>query len=218
MFAITYFGYAAVLVNFEKHILFDPGIINKVPLIDPEKVKASYVLVSHTPIEHFGNAVALANDKGSVLVGNNAVYDQARKEGIYGYAVVELDTKQPLEISANIQVTGYHLSRSGFLAPKNTAFFVKSEQGSVLHLGHAKEIGPLANSKPDLLCVPVADKKQGTFSPTSAVEATLAIHPRCALPISGTTSQSTEFIEELSQQTTEILPVSLTTGQSFTIV
>lgn len=218
MFTITYFGYAAVLVNFEKHIIFDPGIVEKVPLIDPDSVQVSYVLVSHTPIEHFGNAVTFANDKGSILVGNKSVYDYARKEGVYGYAVVALDTSKPLKIGANIQITGYDLPRSGFLAPKNTAFLVTSKQGSVLHLGHAKEIGPLADTKPDILCISVAGKKQGTFSLESAVEATIAIHPRYALPLSGTPIQNTEFFNKIKQETTEIIPIAIDTGQSFTLV
>ncbi len=218
MFSFTYYGYAAILLHLEKHILFDPGIIENVPLIDVEKINASYVLVTHTPIEHFGNAVTLANDKGSVLIGNNAVCDQARKDGIYGYAILELDTNQSIEVGANIQITGYDLPRSGFLAPKNTAFFVRSVQGSVLHLGHPKEVGPVAEIRPDLLCVPVAGKKRGTFSPEAAVEATMAIHPRYALPISGTPSQTNQFSEQLGNKEIDIIPVTLSVGQSYTLV
>jgi len=218
MFSFTYFGYAAILVNFEKHILFDPGIIDGVPLVDIEKVKASYVLVSQTPNEHFGNAVTFANDKGSILVGNNAVCDQARRNGIRGYAVVELDTHKPLEIGANIQIIGYNLSRGGFLAPKNTAFFVKSNQGSVLHLGHANEVGPLVDARPDLLCIAIAGKKRGTFLPEIAIDATLAIHPRYAFPISGSKTQTNQFLNHLNDIETDIIPVPLTINQSFTLV
>ena len=218
MFSFTYFGYAAVLVNFEKHLLFDPGIINHKPLVDPKTVQASYILVTHTPVEHLGNAVTIANDAGSVLVGNNDVCAQAHREGIYGYAVVELKPEQPLEIGANTQIHGFNLSRGGFLAPKNTGFLVESDQGSVLHLGHAKEISSLSNTRPDLLCVPVAGKKAGTLSPEAAVEATIAIHPRYALPISGTQDQTTHFLDKLKDDETDIVPVSLAAGHSFTLV
>jgi L-ascorbate metabolism protein UlaG (beta-lactamase superfamily) len=218
MFSFTYFGHAAVLVNFEKHLLFDPGIINREPLVDPKAIQASYILVTHTPTEHMGNAVTIANDIGGVLVGNNDVCDYARREGIYGYAVVELKPEQPLDIGANIQIHGFNLSRAGFLAPKNTAFLIETNQGSVLHLGHAKEVGVLANSHPDLLCVPVAGKKAGTFSPEAAVEAALSIHPRYAFPISGTNDQVTQFLDMLKGKETDIVPLSLAAGQSYTLV
>ena len=218
MFSFIYYGHAAVLVNFEKHLLFDPGIINRTPLVDPKTVQTSYILVTHTPVEHFGNAVTFANDAGSVLVGNNEVCEYARKEGIYGYAVLELKPDQPLDIGANIQIRGYNLSRGGFLAPKNTAFLVETDQGSVLHLGHAKEVGVLANTHPDLLCVPIAGKKAGTFSPETAVEATLSIHPRYVFPISGTPEQTTQFLQRLKGTETDVIPVSLKANRSFTLV
>lgn len=218
MFSITYFGYAALLVQFEKHLLFDPGIIDKIPLVGLDQVKASYVLVSHEPIEHFGNAVEFANLKGSILVGNSSVREYARKLGIYGYAFAEISTHLPFDIGAGIQITGYDLPRGGFLAPQNTAFLVESKQGSVLHLGHPKTIGPFEDKKPDLLCVPVAGKKQGTFSPEEAVNATMTIHPRYALPISGSEAQTQQFLVSLKKQETDVIPISLALSQSFTLV
>jgi L-ascorbate metabolism protein UlaG (beta-lactamase superfamily) len=218
MFSFTYFGHAAVLVNFEKHILFDPGIIENIPLVDIDTVKASYILVSHTPIEHFGNAVAIANKKGGILVGNSAVCDQARQEGIYGYDLVEINPHQPLEIGANIQIIAYNLPRGGFFAPKNTAFLVKSDQGSVLHLGHTKELGPVASTRPDLLCIPVAGKNRGTFSWETAIDATIAIHPRYALPVSGTPTQTAHFLDQLGKEGSEIVPISIVAGKTFTLV
>ncbi len=205
-------------MNFEKHILIDPGIIDQTPLIDIDEVKAAYVLVTHTSVEHFGNAVSIANFKGSVLVGNDAVATQARKEGIYSYALVEIKPQQPLDIGANILITAYSLSRGGFLAPKNSAFLIESEQGTVLHLGHAKEIGVLQETMPDLLCIAIAGKKGGTFSPEAAIDATLAIQPRYVLPVSGSHAETTLFLQQLKTKTTEILPISITAGHSFTLV
>jgi L-ascorbate metabolism protein UlaG (beta-lactamase superfamily) len=218
VFSFTYFGQAAVLVNFEKHILIDPGIINKIALIDIDEVKAAYVLVTHTPIEHFGNAVTIANNKGSVLVGNNSVATQARNEGIYSYALIEIEPQTPLNIGANINITAYPLARGGFLAPKNSAFLIKSNQGTILHLGHAKEIGTLQGTKPDLLCIAIAGKKGGTFSPEAAIDAALAIQPRYVLPMSGSQAETMLFLEQMKTTTTEILPISITAGTSFTLV
>lgn len=176
------------------------------------------MLVTHTPIEHFGNAVKIANIKGSILVGNDAVATQARKEGIYSYALIEIEPHQPLDIGANIVITAFPLSRGGFLAPKNSAFLIRSDQGSVLHLGHAKDVGTLHGANPDLLCIAIAGKKSGTFSPEAAINATIAIQPRYVLPISGSEAETTLFVEQLKTETTEILPVSIIAGESFTLV
>jgi len=218
MFSFTYFGYAAILVQFEKHLLFDPGIIGTTPLVAVNKVKTSYVIVTHEPDEHFGNAVEFANQKGSILIGNSSVYDRARKAGIYGYAFTEITMDSPLDIGANILIIGYNAPRGGFLAPQNTAYLVRSKQGSVLHMGHPKGLGGLEGLKPDLLCVPVAGKKHGTLSPEEAVKATSAINPRYAFPISGSGTQIHQFLALLAEQNSSVIPVSLTPGQSFTLV
>jgi L-ascorbate metabolism protein UlaG (beta-lactamase superfamily) len=218
MFLITYFGYAAILIQFEKHILFDPGIIDSHPLVGVDQIKASYILVTHEPIEHFGNAVEFANQKGSILVGNNAVCEHARKAGIYGYAFTEIGIEQPMDIGANVRITGYNAPRGGFLAPKNTAFLVESEQGSVLHLGHPKTVRGLEEKKPDLLCIPVAGKSRGTLSPKKAVKATMSIHPRYAIPISGSETQTQEFLALLKRQESDVIPISLAPNQSFNLV
>ncbi|MFX1319281.1 MAG: MBL fold metallo-hydrolase [Promethearchaeota archaeon] len=218
MFSFTYYGYAAILVQFEKHILFDPGIIDKTPLVAVNQVKTSYIIVTHEPDEHFGNAVEFANQKGSILIGNSDVRDRARKAGIYGYAFTEITMDSPLDIGADIQITAYNAPRGGFLAPQNTAYLVTSKQGSVLHMGHPKEVGILEGLKPDLLCLPIAGKKHGTLSPEEAVKATSAIHPRYAFPISGSGTQTHQFMALLVEQNPNVTPVSLAPGQSFTLV
>lgn len=218
MFTFTFFGYAAVFVHFEKRILFDPGILQGKPLVEIVEVQPSYVLVTHTSLEHFGNAVPIADEKGGIIIGNNDVCDFARKEGAYGYGVAKLEYQTPMDIGASIRITGFKLRRGGFLAPENTAFFVESKQGSVLHLGHAKEFELVAGLKPDLLCVPVAGKKKGTFSPENAIDVSLKIQPRYALPISGDETQTRTFLSMLKERSSTITPVSLKIKQTFTLV
>ncbi len=214
MFSVTYFGYAAVLVQLEKHILFDPGIIDGIPLVNFDNIHPSYVLITHTREEHFGNAVRFANNKGSVIVGNSEVCDFARNVGAYSYAITPIEEMKSVEIGANIRITGYNLRRGGFLAPQNTAFLVESDQGTILHLGHAKKVDTLANLQPDLLCVPIAGKKKGTLSPEEAANVTLAIHSRYVLPISGNEFQKDEFIKLLNVKQSNVHLVSLTAGET----
>lgn len=218
MFSIRYFGYAAVLVLLEKHILFDPGIIKGEPLVNSRNIQPSYILVSQASIEHLGNAGAFPTKQGSILLVSKQVHDVLRKQGVHGYSIDQIADNQLIEIGANISITGYDIPRGGFLAYQNFAFFVRSDQGSVLHLGHAKETGSLAGSKPDLLCISVAGKKKGTFNPDDAVTATLEIQPRYALPISGSEQQTHQYISLLKEKEVNIIPISISVGESFTIV
>jgi L-ascorbate metabolism protein UlaG (beta-lactamase superfamily) len=218
LFSISYFGYAAVLVLLEKHILFDPGIIRGAPLVNNRNIQTSYILVSQASIEHLGNANAFPTKQGSIILASKQVFDALIKQGVLGYSVEQIADQQIIELGANISVIGYNLPRGGFLAPQNFAFFVKSDQGSVLHLGHAKEIGTLSGTKPDLLCISVAGKKKGTFDPESAIVATLNIQPRYVLPICGSEQQTHQYISLLKEKESGVIPISISAGESFTLV
>lgn len=218
MFTLTYFGYAAVLVSFEKHLLFNPGIVEGQVLVELDQVRPSYVLVSSQAEEHLGNALLFSRKKGSIIVSNNQVINILRKEGTPSYYLETLASGKELDLGKNIKIQGFKLRRGGFLAPHNVAILVESDQGSVLHLGHANEIRSLARSKPDLLCIPISGKKKGSFNTEEAVMATLAIKPRFVLPISGNTDQIKSYHSLLKTKESTIIPISISVGETFTLV
>ncbi len=218
VFTLTYFGHSAVLVSFEKHLLFNPGIVEGQVLVELDQVRASYVLVSSKAEEHLGNALLFSRKKGSVIVSNSQVINILRKEGTPSYYLETLENDKELDIGKNIKIRGFKLRRGGFLAPYNIAILVESEQGSVLHLGHANEIGSLADSKPDLLCIPVSGKKKGSFDIEEAVNATLAIKPHFVLPISGTNEQINSYLSLMKTQESTIIPISISPGEIFTLI
>ncbi len=218
MFTLTYFGYAAVLVSFEKHLLFNPGIVEGQVLVELNQVHPSYVLVSSQAEEHLGNALLFARKKGSVIVSNSQVINILRKEGTPSYYIETLASDKEMDVGKNIKIRGFKLRRGGFLAPHNLAILVESDQGSALHLGHANEIGSLADSKPDLLCIPIAGKTKGSFDSEEAVIATLAIKPRFVLPISGTAEQTKRYLSLLKTKESTIIPITISAGETFTLV
>ncbi|MDO8123076.1 MAG: MBL fold metallo-hydrolase [Candidatus Hermodarchaeota archaeon] len=218
MFTLTYFGYAAVLVSFEKHLLFNPGIVEAQVLVELNQVQPSYVLVSSQSDEHLGNALLFSRKKGSVIVSNSQVINILRKDGTPSYYLETLTNGKELDVGKNIKIRGFKLRRGGFLAPHNLALLVESDQGSVLHLGHTNEIGSLADSKPDLLCIPIAGKKKGSFDSEGAVIATLAIKPRFVLPLSGTADQTKSYLSLMKTKESTIIPISISVGETFTLV
>jgi L-ascorbate metabolism protein UlaG (beta-lactamase superfamily) len=218
VFTLTYFGYAAVLVSFEKHLLFNPGIVEAQVLVELNQVQPSYVLVSSQSDEHLGNALLFSRKKGSVIVSNSQVINILRKDGTPSYYLETLTNGKELDVGKNIKIRGFKLRRGGFLAPHNLALLVESDQGSVLHLGHTNEIGSLADSKPDLLCIPIAGKKKGSFDSEGAVIATLAIKPRFVLPLSGTADQTKSYLSLMKTKESTIIPISISVGETFTLV
>ncbi|MFX1562205.1 MAG: MBL fold metallo-hydrolase [Promethearchaeota archaeon] len=217
MFSVTYYGYAALLLHFEKLVLIDPGIIQGKPLVETSNVCASFILVSHTHPENLGNTVNHAIDNGTMVIGNPQVIEEVQHQGAPGYYLETLQTGEVFDTKADVTITAHELRHSGFVAPRNTAFLITSSQGSVLHLGHAKEYAALRNSCPDLLCVPVAGKKKGTLDPSGAADATLAIQPRYVLAICGDTNQNNDFLSLLSKQSSSVKPIAPETGKTYKI-
>lgn len=217
MFSVTYYGYASLLLHFEKLILTDPGILQGKPLVETSAVCASFILVTHTHPENLGNTVDHAIDNGTMVIGNPQVIEKVQCQGAPGYYLETLRDGEVYDTKANVTIRAHELRHSGFLAPHNTAFLITSSQGSVLHLGHAKEYDTLRNSHPDLLCVPVAGKKKGTLDPGNAADATVAIQPRYVLPICGDTTQNNNFSSLLSKLSSSVKPIDPETGKTYNI-
>jgi L-ascorbate metabolism protein UlaG (beta-lactamase superfamily) len=217
MFTATYFGEAAILLHFKKLILIDPGIIDEKPLVTRNIVHPSYVLVSHSHRENLGNAASFAIGGGSLILSNAQVIDELRGQGAQGFALEPLPDNKTFDTRVQVTITAHELSHGGMLAPRNTAFMIKSAEGKILHLGHAKEYAALSGRRPDLLCVPVAGKRRGTLDPQGAAEATASIRPRYVLPTSGDARQVEEFLTQVAQRAASTVTVTPKTGEPFTI-
>ena len=218
MFSFTYFGYGAILLQLEKHLLFNPGILEGKPLVDVSEVIPSYVLVSHTASELLGNAQEFPHKHGSIVLGTTQTTELMRKAKIPGYMFEELKDNQIKDLGGNIEVTGYILKQGGFLAPRSLAFAVKSAQGCFLYLGKGKDTSSLTNAEPDLLCVPVGGKQHGTIDPEEAFSVTHKIRPRYAFPICGHEEQRKQYVKLLTTHNSGIIPIDLSVGETFTLL
>jgi len=218
VFSFTFFGYGAILVQLEKHLLFNPGIFEGKPLVDVTKVTPSYVLISNTSSELFGNAQDFPHKQGSIVIGTAQMSEQMRKAATPGYMFEELNDAQTIDLGGNIEVTGYLLKQGGFLAPRSLAFAVTSTQGCILYLGKGKESTPFSNAEPDLLCIAVGGKYHGTIDPEEAISVTQTIHPRYAFPICGHEVHRKQYIDLLKTQNSDTIPIDLSVGETFTLL
>jgi L-ascorbate metabolism protein UlaG (beta-lactamase superfamily) len=218
VFRFTFFGYGAVLLQLEKHLLFNPGVIEGSPLVDTSTVTPSYILVSHPSRELLGNAHEFPQKQGSIIIGTAQVIEQSRKAGVQGYSLEEMKDDKTIDLGGNIELTGYLIKHHGFLASRGLVFAVKSAQGCLVYLGKAIEVGPFKDAEPDLLCVPVGGKPYGTIDPEEAISLTQAIGPRYALPICGSEEHRKQYIEILTSLASGILPIDIPKGETFTLL
>jgi L-ascorbate metabolism protein UlaG (beta-lactamase superfamily) len=81
---VTYYGHACFAVQTARHsFLFDPFISGN-PLakgIDPQSLKADYVLVSHGHGDHLADAVTIANHNGATIIAAYEVATWLAKQG-----------------------------------------------------------------------------------------------------------------------------------------
>jgi L-ascorbate metabolism protein UlaG (beta-lactamase superfamily) len=82
---ITYYGHACFAVETAKHtLLFDPFITGN-PLakdIDPQSLKADYILVSHGHQDHLADAAAIANRTGATVIAPFEVAQWLGKQSV----------------------------------------------------------------------------------------------------------------------------------------
>lgn len=81
---ITWYGHAAVGLDFEKYkLLVDPYFTgNPAAKTTADKVSADYILVTHGHFDHVGDAAAIAKRTGAMVISNFEIAEWMRKQGV----------------------------------------------------------------------------------------------------------------------------------------
>ena len=82
---ITYYGHSCFLVEIDGcKLLFDPFITGNALAkdIDPGKIKADYILVSHGHEDHTSDLVSMAKQTGATVIANWEIGNWVEKKGI----------------------------------------------------------------------------------------------------------------------------------------
>lgn len=82
---VTYYGHACFAVEASnRNLLFDPFITGNdlAKGIDPAKIPADYILVSHGHDDHLGDAVAIAKRTGATVISNFEITEWLQKQGV----------------------------------------------------------------------------------------------------------------------------------------
>jgi L-ascorbate metabolism protein UlaG (beta-lactamase superfamily) len=87
-FTLTWYGHATCGLELSgKKLLIDPFFTdNPVTSVDPQTLDVDFILVSHGHGDHVGDAVAIAQRTGAVVISNFEIISWFQQQGIEGHA------------------------------------------------------------------------------------------------------------------------------------
>ncbi|RBQ23573.1 hypothetical protein ALNOE001_08570 [Candidatus Methanobinarius endosymbioticus] len=228
---ITWLGHAAFEIISDKglKIIIDPFISNNPACNVPvEEIDADLILVTHGHVDHFGDAMEIANRTGARVIANHEVSLFLSQQGIestgmniggsigiQGIKITMLDAKHSSDIDFVEDVI-----------PGGSAgsFLITFEEGTkIFHAGDTglfgdmeKIIGDIYN--PDIAILPIGDRF--TMGPLEAALATKWISPKMVIPMHYNTfpaieQNTTNFSNFVMQMTPKIKTIVLNSGETF---
>lgn len=110
---ITFYGHSCFGVEINgKHLLFDPFISpnNLAKNINPETVKADYILISHGHEDHIADAVSIAKRTNALVICNYEIYVWLKKQGLTNIHPMNTGGKKHFDFGAVKCVKAEHSS------------------------------------------------------------------------------------------------------------
>ncbi len=87
---VTFYGQSCFLVEtMGKKLLFDPFITDN-PLaknIDPKKIEADYILLTHAHGDHISDAVSIAKRTGALIISNYEITNWAKAQDLKAHPI-----------------------------------------------------------------------------------------------------------------------------------
>lgn len=110
---ITYYGHSCFGVEISgKYLLFDPYITpnDLAKNINPQTVKADYILISHGHEDHIADAVSIAKRTGAMVICAWEIYIWLQKQGISNIHPMNTGGKKAFDFGAVKCVKAEHSS------------------------------------------------------------------------------------------------------------
>lgn len=137
---ITYYGHSCFGVEINgKNILFDPFITpNELAgNIDPDKVKADYILISHGHNDHIADSVRIATRTGATVICNWEIHLWLARQGVKNLLPMNTGGKVKLDF-ANVKcVVAQHSSSlpDGTYGGVAMGFVIESTEANFYYAG-----------------------------------------------------------------------------------
>lgn len=137
---LTYYGHSCFAVDIHgKKILFDPFITpNELAEgVDPEKIEAEYILVSHGHQDHMADAIDIAKRTGATIVSNFEVATWFGMQGVENTMPMNLGGKVDLGFCQAKYVNAVHSSSfpDGTYAGNPGGFVITSNDKNFYYAG-----------------------------------------------------------------------------------
>src|ERR1700752_929245 len=110
---LTYYGHSCFGVEISgKHLLFDPYISpnDLAKNINPQTVKADYILISHGHEDHIADAVSIAKRTNALVICNFEIYLWLQKQGLSNIHPMNTGGKKAFDFGAIKCVKAEHSS------------------------------------------------------------------------------------------------------------
>jgi len=138
----TYYGHSCFSVSIGgKNILFDPFIKNNGLAVkagvDPKKVPADYILLSHGHFDHVDDAAAIAKRTGATVIAGFEVSEWIKKQGVKNVQGVNQGGKVSLPFGTAKFVNAIHSSTMPDGTPGGNpgGFVIESKDGNFYYSG-----------------------------------------------------------------------------------
>lgn len=137
---LTYYGHSCFAVEiYGKKILFDPFITPNelAKSIDPKKIEADYILVSHGHQDHMADAIDIAKRTEATIISNFEIATWFGEQGIENVMPMNLGGKIDLDICKVKYVNAVHSSvlPDGTYAGNPGGFILMSDEINFYYAG-----------------------------------------------------------------------------------
>lgn len=222
---LTFYGHAAWHVKTgDTDIWMDPFLSNNPGAdVDPEKVDADYIIVTHGHFDHMGDTEAIASRTGATTIAMNEI---ANFMGDKGYAAegVQIGGGQNFPFGRVKMTLALHSSSlGGSYMGSETGVLLYDKDGTTLY--HAGDTGLFSDMEligkegVDVALIPIGDKY--TMGPDDALTAVELIRPKVAIPMHYNTfeaiAQDPEAWKSRVEEATDTTVVVMKPGEEYQV-
>ena len=221
--SVTFLGHGTFLVETNgTHVLIDPFLTdNPAASTTAEEVPAEVIILTHGHGDHVGDAVAVANRTGALVIANFEIVEWLGGQGIENTHPLHIGGQHAFEWGTVKLTIAHHGSMlpDGSNGGNPAGVLLKLSDGTIYHAadtGLFYDMKLIGETGIDLAIVPIGDNF--TMGPDDALKAVQLIEPKRVIPDHYDTwpliAQDAEAWAERVRAETSTEPLVMAPGES----